>query len=212
MRFEGSKEFAVKDNLIFLLPELDDPNRAGRLEVRDAEGNVVVLDKVLAAVQLNADGTEGERVDFFAEDLAASASLASAVNRANNLPPPKVFTLLFEYNTREVPIADAQLAALQAELGTRNPAEPLRIAMTGHADCVGPRWYNQILSEDRVNNVFGNVIKPALLEKGFTEAVLEDEKRFKVAGLGEAVPAAVSGAGKRCEASDPDRRVIVVVQ
>ena len=29
-------EFAVKDNLIFLLPELDDLNLAGRLEVRDA--------------------------------------------------------------------------------------------------------------------------------------------------------------------------------
>ena len=209
---EGSKEFAVKDNLIFLLPELDDPNRAGRLEVRDASGNVVVLDKVLAAAQLNADGTEGERVDFFAEDLAASASLASAVDRSNNLPPPKVFTLLFEYNTREAPIEDAQLAALREELKSRSPEEPLRIAMTGHADCVGPRWYNTILSEDRVRNVFGAVIKPTLLEKGFTEDTLNDKKRFKLAGLGESVPASQRERGQRCEASEPDRRVVVVVQ
>lgn len=209
---EGSKEFAVKDNLIFLLPELDDPNRAGRLEVRDANGNVVVLDKVLAAAQLNADGTEGERVDFFAEDLAASASLASAVDRTNNLPPPKVFTLLFDYNTREAPIEEDQLKALRAELSTRNPEEPLRIAMTGHADCVGPRWYNTIISEDRVKNVFETVIKPTLLQKGFTEDTLSDDKRFKLAGLGESVPASKRDKGQSCEASDPDRRVVVVVQ
>lgn len=209
---EISKEFAVKDNLIFLLPELDDPNRAGRLEVRDADGNVVVLDQVLAAAQLNADGTEGERVDFFAEDLAASASLKGAVDRTNNLPPPKVFTLLFEYNTREAPIEDAQLAALRSELQTRDPAEPLRIAMTGHADCVGPRWYNTILSEDRVRNVFDGVIKPTLLGKGFTEEMLGDGKRFKLAGLGENVPATQRDKGVRCEASEPDRRVVVVVQ
>lgn len=209
---EISKEFAVKDNLIFLLPELDDPNRAGRLEVRDAEGNVVVLDKVLAAAQLNADGTEGERVDFFAEDLAASASLSGAVNRTNALPPPKVFTLLFEYNTREAPIEDAQLAALRTELQSRSPEEPLRIAMTGHADCVGPRWYNTIISEDRVRNVFENVIKTTLLEKGFTEETLGDDKRFKLAGLGESVPVTEREQGQRCEASDPDRRVVVVVQ
>ncbi len=209
---EGSKEFAVKDNLIFLLPELDDPNRAGRLEVRDADGNVVVLDQVLAAAQLNADGTEGERVDFFAEDLAASASLKGAVDRTNNLPPPKVFTLLFEYNTREAPIEDAQLAALRAELQTRDPEEPLRIAMTGHADCVGPRWYNTIISEDRVRSVFDTVIKPTLLGKGFTEDTLTDEKRFKLAGLGESVPATGRDKGARCEASEPDRRVVVVVQ
>ena len=209
---EGSKEFAVKDNLIFLLPELDDPNRAGRLEVRDADGNVVVLDKVLAAAQLNADGTEGERVDFFAEDLAASASLSGAVNRSNNLPPPKVFTLLFDYNTREAPIEDAQLAALRDELQSRSPDEPLRIAMTGHADCVGPRWYNTILSEDRVQNVFDGVIRPTLLAKGFSEDALADDKRFKLAGLGESVPATQRDKGQRCEASDPDRRVVVVVQ
>lgn len=209
---EGSKDFAVKDNLIFLLPELDDPNRAGRLEVRDADGNVVVLDQVLAAAQLNADGTEGERVDFFAEDLAASASLAGAVNRTNNLPPPKVFTLLFEYNTRAAPNEDAQLAALKAELQSRDPAEPLRIAMTGHADCVGPRWYNTILSEDRVRNVFDEVIKPTLLSKGFTEEALADKRRFKLAGLGESAPVTQREKGQRCEASDPDRRVVVVVQ
>lgn len=208
----GSKEFAVKDNLIFLLPELDDPNRAGRLEVRDADGNVVVLDRVLAAAQLNADGTEGERVDFFAEDLAASPSLSAAVDRANNLPGPKVFTLLFDYNTREAPIENKQLAALRAELETRDPKDPLRIAMTGHADCVGPRWYNTIISEDRVQNVFDTVIKPTLLGKGFTEEALTDDKRFKLAGLGESVPAVRRDKDQRCEASDPDRRVVVVVQ
>lgn len=209
---EGSKEFAVKDNLIFLLPELDDPNSAGRLEVRDVNGNVVVLDKVLAAAQLNADGTGGEKVDFFAEDLAASASLSSAVDRANNLPAPKVFTLLFDYNTRDAPIEEKQLKALRAELSTRDPEAPLRIAMTGHADCVGPRWYNTILSEDRVRNVFENVIKATLLKKGFTEETLNDDKQFRVAGLGESVPAARRDKGQRCEATDQDRRVIVVVQ
>ena len=207
---EGAKEFAVKDNLIFLLPELDDPNKAGRLEVMDSEGNVVVLDKVLAAVQTNADGTEGEAIDFFADDLKASPSLSGAVDRSNNLPPPKVFQVFFAYNTRDADLADEGAVALKAELETRSPEEPLRIAMTGHADCVGPRWYNQIISEDRVKSVFETVIKPTLLAKGFSEDVLGDEKRFKLAGLGE------SGATKpeqgKCAATDADRRVAVVVQ
>ena len=172
-----------------------------------------MLDTVLAAAQLNADGTERERVDFFAEDLAASASLSGAVNRTNRLPPPKVFTLLFDYNTREEPLSDAQLQVLKAELGGRDPAEPLRIAMTGHADCFGPRWYNQILSEDRVKNVFNGVIRPALLAQGFTEDMLNDKKRFKLARLGESAPATGDEPARRCEeASDPDRRVVVVVQ
>ncbi len=207
---EGSKQFAVKDNLIFLLPELDDPNRAGRLEVQDSEGNVIVLDTVLAAAQLDSGGTGGETVDFFAEDLAASPGLSGAVNRTNNLPPPKVFTVLFGYNERTPLDADPGLAALAAELQTRDPAEPLRIAMTGHADCVGPRWYNQLISEDRVQSVFDQTIQPILLAKGFDEALLADEKRFKLVGLGKSVPAVEPGA--RCEASDPDRRVVVVVQ
>ena len=84
--------------------------------------------------------------------------------------------------------------------------------MTGHADCVGPRWYNAIISEDRVKNVFETVIKPTLLQKGFTEDTLSDDKRFKLAGLGESVPASNRDKGQSCEASDPDRRVVVVVQ
>lgn len=207
---EGSKEFAVKDNLIFLLPELDDPNSAGRLEVRDANGDVVVLDKILAAAQLNADGTEGEAIDFFADDLKASPSLSGAVDRSNNLPPPKVFTVLFGYNEREPVADDPGLVALIAELKTRDPAEPLRIAMTGHADCVGPNWYNTLISEDRVENVFTQTIVPTLSAQGFSDETLEDERKFKLAGLGETVPARTPG--NRCEASDPDRRVVVVVQ
>ncbi|MEM7546117.1 MAG: hypothetical protein AAF367_11325 [Pseudomonadota bacterium] len=207
---EGSKEFAVKDNLIFLLPELDDPNTAGRLEVQDSEGNVIVLDRVLAAAQLDNGGTGGEAIDFFAEDLAASPALAGAVDRSNNLPPPKVFQVLFGYNERDPVADDPGLISLVAELKTRDPAEPLRIAMTGHADCVGPRWYNQLISEDRVQNVFGQVIRPTLLGQGFGENELDDSKRFKLVGLGETVPA--RAPGDRCEASDPDRRVVVVVQ
>lgn len=207
---ERSKEFAVKDNLIFLLPELDDPNRAGSLEVQDSEGNVIVLDRVLAAAQLDTGGTGGEAIDFFAEDLAASPALKGAVDRSNNLPPPKVFQVLFGYNERDPVADDPGLLALVAELETRDPAEPLRIAMTGHADCVGPRWYNQLISDDRVRNVFEQVIRPTLIAKGFDEALLADDQRFKLAGLGENVPAVAPG--ERCAASDLDRRVVVVVQ
>ncbi|MEL7463395.1 MAG: hypothetical protein AAFN79_04975 [Pseudomonadota bacterium] len=206
---EGSKEFALKDNLIFLLPELDDPTAAGRLEVRDAQGNVVILDRVLAAAQTNADGTGGESVDFFAADLQASASLAGAVDRTNNLPPPKVFQVFFAYNTRDADIADEGAVALAEELKTRSPEEPLRIAMSGHADCVGPRWYNQIISEDRVQSVFDAIIKPTLIARGFTEEVLNDRQRFKLVGLGETAAKPPEG---RCAATDADRRVAIVVQ
>ncbi|MEL6793470.1 MAG: hypothetical protein AAFP78_08460, partial [Pseudomonadota bacterium] len=206
---EGSKQFAVKDNLIFLLPELDDPNAAGRLEVRDAQGNLVILDRVLAAAQTNADGTGGEAVDFFAEDLRASPSLSSAVDRSNSLPPPKVYQMFFGYNDGEADINEEGAIALTAELKTRSPEEPLRIAMSGHADCVGPRWYNQLISERRVQSVFDLVIKPALLSQGFSEEALNDRKRFKLVGLGETAAKPEPG---RCAATDADRRVAVVVQ
>lgn len=207
---EGGQDFAIKDNLIFLLPELDDPEAAGRLVVEDAGGRQIVLDRVLAAAQLGAGGEGGERVDFFAEDLAAAPGLKSAVDRTNALPPPKVFTILFGYN-EPAPLADdPQLPLLRAELASRDPAEPLRIALSGHADCVGPNWYNTILSERRADAVFDEVIRPALLARGFTEDALDNKRRFKLVGLGETAPA-VEPPG-RCAATDENRRVVVVVQ
>ncbi len=208
--FEGSKQFAIKDNLIFLLPELDDPDKAGHLVIRDAEGREIVLDKVLAAAQFEPDGSEGEPVDFFPEDLAASAALKGAVDRTNALPPPRVFTILFDYNSRQPEAGDPQVPLLQAELASRDPAEPLRIALSGHADCVGPRWYNTMISEDRARAVFDGIIKPALLSRGFSEATLADKKRFKLVGLGESAPA-VEPEG-RCAPTEENRRVVVVVQ
>ncbi len=206
---EGSKEYAIKDNLIFLLPELDDPNRAGRLVIRDAAGNEVVLDRVLAAAQTNADGSGGEAVDFYPSDLRASATLAGAVDRTNNLPPPKTFQIFFESNEGEPLAGDQGVADLRKELGDRDPGEPLRIALSGYADCVGPRWYNQILSEKRVRNVFEMIVEPTLLAQGFSEEALKDKRRFKLAGLGETATDARPG---RCAAKDEDRRVTVIVQ
>lgn len=207
---EGSKDFAIKDNLVFLLPERDDPESAGRLVVRDAAGREIVLDKVLAAAQLEADGTEGEAVDFFAEDLAASAALKGAVDRTEALPPPRVFTIGFDYNRRTPAEGDPQAPLLAVELAARDPGEPLRIALSGHADCVGPNWYNTILSEARARAVFEGIIRPALLARGFAEETLRDRRRFKLVGLGETAPA-VEPAG-RCAPTDENRRVVVVVQ
>lgn len=206
---EGSKEFAIKDNLIFLLPELDDPERAGRLVVRDAAGNEVVLDRVLAAAQTDADGSGGETVDFYPSDLRASPLLAGAVDRTNQLPPPKTFQIFFDTNDREVPADDEGAAALRAELGTRDPAEPLRIALSGYSDCVGARWYNQLLSEARAKAVFEDIVRPSLIAQGFSEETLGDKRRFKLSGLGETKATREAG---RCEGEDMDRRVTVIVQ
>ena len=64
-----------------------------------------------------------------------------------------------------------------------------------------------------MKNVFNGVIRPALLAQGFTEDMLNDKKRFKLARLGESAPATGDEPARRCEeASDPDRRVVVVVQ
>lgn len=207
---EGAEQFGLKDNLIFLLPELDDPEESGRLVVRDAAGEEVVLDRVLAAAQLGAGGEGGEAVDFFAEDLAAAPGLKGAVDRTNNLPPPKVFSIHFDYNRREPMAGDPQIGALKEELASRSPEEPLRIAMSGHADCVGPRWYNTLISEDRAKSVFDEIIRPALIRRGFAEAMLADKKRFKLSGLGEEAPAIEPGS--RCRPTDENRRVVVVVQ
>lgn len=209
--YEGSKAFAIKDNLIFLLPERDDPTKAGRLEVRDALGNLIVLDEVLEAAQVNADGTDGEKVDFYVADLNASPALTNVVQRANDLPPPAVFQIRFGYNQRSPVEDDPQMQLLREELARRSPAEPLRIVMAGHADCVGPRWYNQMISEDRVKALFAEVIRPALLAQGFPPETLDDPKKLKLLGLGEELPARKRD-GARCEADDQERRVVVVIQ
>lgn len=208
--FEGAKEYNIKGNLIFLLPELDDPNKSGRLVVEDAEGNDIVLDQVLAAAQLSAGGVDAETVDFFYEDLAASPRLSAAVARANNLPPPKVFNIRFDYNSRDLPLNDPELKALQEELKARDPAEPIRIAVSGHADCVGPRWYNTMISEDRAKVVFEEGILPVLEASGFDGEVMKDPKRVRLSALGEAKP--VKMPEGRCESLDENRRVVVVVQ
>ncbi|MEM8752818.1 MAG: hypothetical protein AAGF90_07570, partial [Pseudomonadota bacterium] len=209
--FEGSKAFAIKDNLIFLLPERDDPTSAGRLEVTDVEGNRIVLDEVLAAAQLDAGGQGGERVDFFPSDLAASPALSGAVERANDLPPPQVFRLFFEEDSDTLTAADPGYAELTAELKSRSPEEPIRVVLSGHADCVGPAGYNQALSDRRVRVVFEEVIRPALTERGFDEADFADRSRFQLVALGERVPASPPDR-PGCAPEDEDRRVVVVVQ
>lgn len=207
---EGSKAFAIKDNLIFLLAERDDPTRAGRLEVRDALGNLIVLDDVLAAAQADADGADAEKVDFYREDLNASPSLKRAVDRSNNLPPPAVFQILLDTNETSPVEHDPQLGLLRAELATRGPQDTLRIALAGHADCVGPSGFNQVLSERRARAVLNEVVLPALRESGFSEAALADDLAFKLAGLGETAPTVKDAP--RCVATDADRRVVVIVQ
>ncbi|MGB0854925.1 MAG: hypothetical protein ACPGSI_16635, partial [Pikeienuella sp.] len=169
----GAQEFALKDNLIFLLAERDNPFDAGRLEISDAEGNVVILDEVLEAAQLGKGGVGAQNVEFYPEDLAASATLKAAVDRANNLPAPEVFVVYFDYNERSpVEGADTGTQALRSYLEGLDPAESIRIAISGHADCVGPRWYNKMIAADRITATADEVIKPALRVAGFTEDLL----------------------------------------
>lgn len=207
---QGSKAFSLKDNLIFLLPERDDPDKSGRLVVQDAEGKEIVLDRVLAAAQLDPGGKDGEPVDFYEEDLAAAPGLSSAVQRSNDLPPPRIFQIYFDYNSRTPAAGDPQIERLRAELASRDPAEPLRVAIRGHADCVGPRWYNVTISEDRAKAVRDEVVFPTLLANGFSEETLKDKKLFRLDGVGETVPAVEPA--RRCEPEDKNRRVVVVVQ
>lgn len=217
--FEGSREYAVKDNLIFLLPEIDDPEKAGRLEVTGADGLTVVLDKILAAAQLDRDGTGNETIDFFPEDLAASPLLAGVVERADSLPPPERFTILFEKEAPEPAPNDTNIAELVAAIEARDPKEPIRIVLTGHTDCTGSRAYNKRLSQRRVNHVFSEVIAPLLIARGFAEKDLANRDRLKVegvgayakAGLGETAP--LDGTpGGRCEENAQERRVSVLLQ
>ena len=209
----GSQAFALKDNLIFLLAERDNPFEAGRLEVSDAEGNVVILDEVLEAAQLGQGGSNAQNVEFYPEDLAASQTLQAAVDRANNLPPPKVFVVYFDYNERSpVEGADTGTQALRSYLEGLDPAESIRIAISGHADCVGPRWYNKMIAEDRINATIEEVVKPALRVAGFTDGLLDDPKRVKLLNAGESAPARRVEEGAKCQSLPEDRRVIVIVQ
>ena len=209
----GSQEFAIKDNLIFLLPERDNPFEAGKLEVRDSEGNVVILDEVLEAAQLGQGGVDAQTVEFYPEDLAASATLQAAVDRANNLPAPQVFIIYFDYNERSpVEGADTGTQALRSYLEGLDPAESIRIAISGHADCVGPRWYNKMIADDRIKATAEEVIKPALRVAGFSDDLLSDPKRVKLLNAGESSPARRVEPGAKCQSLPEDRRVIVIVQ
>ena len=216
--FEAAKEFGVKDNLIFLLPERDDPNRAGRLEIEGADGRVVVLDQILEAAQFNDDGTGNEPVDFFAEDLAASPALSNAVDRADSVPAPERFTILFGSGEVAPAPGDDDVMDLEKALAARGPDEPIRIALTGHTDCVGSRAFNQRLSRQRVDNIFNEVIAPALVKRGLSEADMRNRDRLKVVGVGAFAKAAFgetaplrSGSGG-CVADGQERRVSVVLQ
>lgn len=209
----GAQEFSIKDNLIFLLAERDNPFEAGRLEVRDADGNVVILDEVLEAAQLGQAGTNAQNVEFYPEDLAASITLKAAVDRANNMPPPKIFVVYFDYNERSpVEGADTGTQALRSFLEGLDPADSIRIAISGHADCVGPRWYNKMLADDRIAALSDEVIKPALRVAGFTDGLLSDPKRVKLLNAGESAPAKRVEKGAKCQSLPEDRRVIVIVQ
>lgn len=214
----GSKEYAVKDNLIFLLPERDDPNKAGRLVIEDAEGNTVVLDRILAAAQLNSDGTGSEALDLFKEDVAASPVLSGAVERADSVPAPETFQILFGSNEVSPAPGDPEVVKLEQALAARGPEEPIRIALTGHTDCVGSRAYNLRLSRMRVDTVFNTVIAPALVARGLSEDDLRNRDRLKVVGVGafaktafgETAPLRSSSGG--CSADGLERRVSVVLQ
>lgn len=209
----GAQEFSIKDNLIFLLAERDNPFEAGRLEVSDAEGNVVILDEVLEAAQLGQGGQNAQTVEFYPEDLAASVTLKAAVDRANNLPAPEVFVVFFDYNERSpVEGADTGTQALRSYLEGLDASESIRIAISGHADCVGPRWYNLMIAEDRIKALSEEVIKPALRVAGFTDDLLSDPKSVKLLNAGESAPAKRVKSGAKCQSLPEDRRVIVIVQ
>lgn len=206
----GSEAFAVKDNLIFLLPERGDPARAGRLEITDAAGGRIVLDDVLAAAQFEAGGANGETVDFYDSDLAAAPGLSGAVARTDSLPPPRTFRILFASGAVSPVEGAEEIAALRAELAGRDPGAPLRVALTGHADCVGPAGYNRGLSRRRARTIAEEIVRPALREAGFFDETLNDPRTFRITGRGESDPA-VRG-GPRCDAEAANRRVVVTVQ
>ncbi|MGB0506716.1 MAG: hypothetical protein ACPGGK_11020, partial [Pikeienuella sp.] len=181
-------------------------------EVQDSEGNVVVLDTVLGAAELEPGGKGGKPVDFFPEDLAASKALAEVVSRANGLPPPKVFRIFFDYNERTPsPSPDNQIDELVAELSARNPEDVLRVAISAHADCVGPRWYNTLLAEDRMDSVLNGIVRATLRKAGFSEEAVMNDRMIKATNQGESTPAQAV-EGNTCVSLDEDRRVIVVVQ
>lgn len=204
--------FSIKENLIFLLPERDNPQKAGRLQITDAEGKDLVLDEVLEAAQFGDGGAGGDKVDFYYDDLNASPRLRNVVARADDLPPPVIFTLGYAYNERLAPAADPKREALAAEIAKRDPKEPLRITVAGHADCVGPRWYNTMISEDRAEDVVNEVVRPALEARGFDVDAMIAANMLAWAGLGESQPVTPREKGEKCAPADENRRVVVVVQ
>ncbi|MEM7270600.1 MAG: hypothetical protein AAF401_15280 [Pseudomonadota bacterium] len=223
--YEGSKEFAVKENLIVLLAEKDDPSKVGRLIVQGADGREVVLDKELDASQFAAGGTEGEKIDFFADDIRGD--LAGARDRDDALPPPSEYEVRFDYNVRDIALeadglGDDGIAGLRKKLAMQTVEEPLRVNLIGHADCVGPRWYNTEISEARVQTVLNSVIKPELVKVDFPAEIFEGKPipdelagRLKIdiqfRGLGEEVASEGLESSRDCEPDQVHRRVVVQV-
>lgn len=219
--YEIARRQAVKDNLIFLLPEFDNPSKSGRLEIRDAEGNVVVLDQVLAAAQLDAGGENIEPIQFEQRDVDNSMGLAGAVNRLNSVDKPATFQIFFEKD-RSDPISDPDrlrelelddfigetgFDGLKANLEKRSVGSSIKVFLTGHADCLGSRIDNKTFSDRRAQAVFSQIIEPGLRAKELKLIA------FQAKGEGEtAVPRGETCFSLTDRERNFERRATVTVQ
>ena len=170
-----------------LLPG-EDGHPVGALAVLDAKGGEQVMDQPLRSARMSRGGTK----------LRTATKVKPAYQQLiDALPPPaKSFTLYFvDGTTTLLPSSRPVLDQIRAEMAARSGAE---VQVTGHTDTVGSDDDNDRLSQQRADEVMGE-----LIAEGFPRDALS------AVGRGEREPAVNTGDNV---ASVANRRVEVIVR
>jgi len=146
-------------NLIVLLPDQD--GSVGAIEVTNARGSVTIAEPGVAVAVASADRTPKAAKPMSEEKISRMFREALAAEPRR----PEIFLLYFQTDSARLP--DQSTALIPQILATIRDRESLDISVIGHADRIGDREYNFILSRERARHV-----RDLLVEKGVDASLI----------------------------------------
>jgi outer membrane protein OmpA-like peptidoglycan-associated protein len=146
-------------NLIVLLPDQD--GSVGAIEVANARGSVTIAEPGVAVAVASADRTPKAAKPMSEEKISRMFREALAAEPRR----PEIFLLYFQWDSARLP--DHSTALIPQILAAIRDRESLDINVIGHADRIGDRKYNFILSRERARHV-----RDLLVEKGVDASLI----------------------------------------